>query len=76
MAAGRSLTVGQAVHFRYVDPIFGTDLEQAGIVVAVADDEVTVAPVAPFTITASADDVEPLTAPAAGSTPAAAGSAT
>jgi len=55
--------VGQAVHFRFRDPIFGTQLEQAGLVVAVTGEEVSVAPVAPYTLTVAAVDVAALTAP-------------
>lgn len=69
-----TVTVGQAVHFRFRDPILGTQLEQAGLVVAVSDEAVSVAPVAPFTVLVPAGDVQPLTAPAVPAEPARSGS--
>ena len=58
------ITPGQAVRFRYTDPLFGNTIDRSGIVINVADDVVTVAPVEPYAVPVPAGDVEPLTAAA------------
>ena len=55
-----AVTVGEAVHFRYRDPIFGTQLDQSGIVVSVTDGLAAIAPVSSWTVLVDVDDVEPL----------------
>jgi len=55
-----TLAPRQVVHFVRVDPVFGTRLDQAGVVVDVVGDQVLVAPVAGYVVQVPAADVEPL----------------
>lgn len=71
MAADREETpavkVGQAVHFVFTDELFGTTVEQAGIVLAVGEGAISVAPVASQVLEVPAEKVSPLPDPAEGS---------